>query len=224
MRADAEEDVAVAAAAGADLAGFVLAPESPRAASDVLPVPDELLAVAVWVGEAGTSGAPIDQARTGGGPRTGAERRPPARGRAGHRLLDLPWQEEDPEHWERAAAEPGRIVLAGKLAADSSSRPRSSGSVRGRSTRPRGSSPHPGSRIRRRCAHSSRPPVPETYGAYGGRYVPRRWIPALDELSAAWEVGTADELRAELDEPRAWRRPPDAAHARGALRAGQAVT
>ena len=56
-----EEDVALAAEAGADLAGFILVPESPRAAKEVLPVPDELLAVAVWVGEAGSSAAPLDQ-------------------------------------------------------------------------------------------------------------------------------------------------------------------
>jgi indole-3-glycerol phosphate synthase len=114
-----EEDVAVAAEAGADLAGFVLAPESPRATSDVLAVPDELLAVAVWVGEAGTSGAPIDQVHEREEGRV--------RGRNGvllrdgeqvARLLDLPWEEQDPGHWDRAAAEAGRIVLAGKLAAD----------------------------------------------------------------------------------------------------------
>ena len=34
------------------------------------------------------------------------------------RLLDLPWQQDDPDHWERAASSPGRVVLAGKLAAD----------------------------------------------------------------------------------------------------------
>ena len=34
------------------------------------------------------------------------------------RLLDLPWEEQDPGHWDHAAGEPGRIVLAGKLAAD----------------------------------------------------------------------------------------------------------
>jgi phosphoribosylanthranilate isomerase len=111
--------VAVAAEAGADLAGFVLAPESPRAASDVLPVPDELLAVAVWVGEAGTSAAPVDQVHE---PEEGR-----IRGRNGvllregeqvARLLDLPWEEEDPGHWDRAAAEPGRVMLAGRLAAD----------------------------------------------------------------------------------------------------------
>jgi indole-3-glycerol phosphate synthase / phosphoribosylanthranilate isomerase len=114
-----EEDVVVAAEAGADLAGFVLAPESPRAATDVLPVPDELLAVAVWVGEAGTSSAPVDQVHEREEGRI--------RGRNGillregeqvARLLDLPWQEDDPGHWDRAAAEPGRVVLAGRLAAD----------------------------------------------------------------------------------------------------------
>jgi indole-3-glycerol phosphate synthase len=114
-----EEDVAVAAEAGADLAGFVLAPESPRAATEVLPVPDELLAVAVWVGEAATSGAPLDQVhereegRVRG--RNGVLLR---KGEQVARLLDLPWQADDPDHWERAAAEPGRIMLAGKLAAD----------------------------------------------------------------------------------------------------------
>ena len=32
-----------------------------------------------------------------------------------------------------------------------------------------------------------------TYGAYGGRYVPETLIPALDELTAAWEEALADE-------------------------------
>ena len=41
----------------------------------------------------------------------------------------------------------------------------------------------------------------ETYGAYGGRYVPETLIPALDELTAAWEEALADGgFRAELDE------------------------
>ena len=48
-----EEDVAAAAEAGADLAGFVRVPASPRAAADVLPVPETMLAVAVWVGRGG---------------------------------------------------------------------------------------------------------------------------------------------------------------------------
>ena len=32
-----------------------------------------------------------------------------------------------------------------------------------------------------------------TYGTYGGRYVPETLIPALDELTAAWEEALADE-------------------------------
>jgi indole-3-glycerol phosphate synthase / phosphoribosylanthranilate isomerase len=111
-----EEDVAAAAEAGADLLGFVLVPESPRAAREVLPVPEGTLAVAVWVGEAGESPADLDQvhAREGG----------KVRGRdavlfrdgepvAAH--LDLPWEDDDPAHWARAAAADGRVVLAGRL-------------------------------------------------------------------------------------------------------------
>ncbi len=41
----------------------------------------------------------------------------------------------------------------------------------------------------------------ETFGAYGGRYVPETLIPALDELTAAWEEARDDPgYRAELDE------------------------
>jgi tryptophan synthase beta chain len=40
-----------------------------------------------------------------------------------------------------------------------------------------------------------------TYGPYGGRYVPETLIPALDELTAAWEEAKADPAyRAELDQ------------------------
>jgi len=111
-----EEDVAAAAEAGADLAGFVLAPESPRAAREILPVPDSLLAVAVWVGEAGESSADLDQVheRVGGAVR-GRDAVLLRGGTEVARVLDLPWQEEDPQHWERAAAAEGRVVLAGKL-------------------------------------------------------------------------------------------------------------
>jgi len=114
-----EEDVAVAAEAGADLAGFVLAPESPRAAREVLPVPDSLLAVAVWVGEARESAAQLDQVheRADGVVRGRAG----ALFRQGERVAtvhDLPWEGEDPEHWTRAAQADGRVVLAGRLAAD----------------------------------------------------------------------------------------------------------
>ncbi|HUQ23341.1 MAG TPA: hypothetical protein VM049_10060 [Gaiellaceae bacterium] len=114
-----EEDVALAAEAGADLAGFILAPESPRAADEVLSVPDELLAVAVWVGEPGTSAASLDQVheREEGSVR-GRDAVLLRDGEPVAQLLDLPWSADDPGHWERAASMPGRVVLAGKLAAD----------------------------------------------------------------------------------------------------------
>ncbi len=114
-----EEDVEAAAEAGADLLGFVLAPESPRAATEVLPVPEGTLAVAVWVGEAGESAAALDQVH----PREDGK----VRGRDGVLLregevvaqhLDLPWEADDPGHWERAAEVEGRVVLAGKLGPD----------------------------------------------------------------------------------------------------------
>ncbi len=111
-----EEDVAAAAEAGADLLGFVLALESPRAAARVLPVPETTLAVAVWVGEAGESDAELDQVHTVEAGRVrGREATIYRRGEAVARLLDLPWGEDDPEHWPRAAAADGRIVLAGGL-------------------------------------------------------------------------------------------------------------
>jgi indole-3-glycerol phosphate synthase len=114
-----DDDVAVAVEAGADLLGFVLVPESPRAATEVLPVPDGVLSVAVWVGEAGESPADLDQVH----PRAEGK----VRGRDASitrdgvevaRLLDLPWQEDDPSHWQRAAQASGRIVLAGGLGPD----------------------------------------------------------------------------------------------------------
>jgi indole-3-glycerol phosphate synthase len=114
-----EDDVALAAEAGADLLGFVLAPESPRAADRVLPVPETTLAVAVWVGEAGRSDAELDQVHTvEEGKVRGREAVLYRRGQPVARLLDLPWGETDPGHWERAATANGRIVLAGGLGPD----------------------------------------------------------------------------------------------------------
>jgi indole-3-glycerol phosphate synthase/phosphoribosylanthranilate isomerase len=111
-----EEDVAAASEAGADLAGFILARESPRRADRVLPVPETMLSVAVFVGEQTEAGSDLVQRY---------ERENGHRGRdavllrgdepVGH-VLDLPWQQDDPAHHARAAAENGRVVLAGKLA------------------------------------------------------------------------------------------------------------
>src|SRR3990170_7344142 len=98
-----EEDVAAAAEAGADLAGFVLVPESPRAAAAVLPVPETMLAVAVWVGEAGESAAELDQVHTReDGKVRGRDAVLLRGGERVSRVLDIPWQGEDPEHWRHA--------------------------------------------------------------------------------------------------------------------------
>ena len=114
-----EEDVATAAAAGADLAGFILVPESPRAATTVLPVPEGMLSVAVWVGEAGESDTDLDQVHTvEEGKVRGREAALLRSGVEVARVLDLPWEGTDPDHWRNAAAAEGRIVLAGRLGPD----------------------------------------------------------------------------------------------------------
>ena len=111
-----EEDVAVAAEAGADFLGFVLAPESPRAAAAVLPVPDDTLAVAVWVGAAGESIADLDQVHTvEQGKVRGRDATLYRHGEAVAQVVDLPWGEDDPSHWQRALETRGRVVLAGGL-------------------------------------------------------------------------------------------------------------
>ena len=109
-----EEDVAVAAEAGADLAGFVLARETPRRAPGVLSVPETMLSVAVHVGEVGEEGDLVQlYARENGHrARDGVLLR---NGREVARVVDRPWQEEDPSHLERARAANGRVVLAGGL-------------------------------------------------------------------------------------------------------------
>jgi phosphoribosylanthranilate isomerase len=111
-----EEDVAVAAESGADLAGFILARESPRRAERVLPVPGTMLSVAVFVGERSDAGSDLVQLY---------ERENGHRGRDAVLLLgdepvahvlDLPWEQEDRRHHARASAQEGRVVLAGRLA------------------------------------------------------------------------------------------------------------
>jgi indole-3-glycerol phosphate synthase / phosphoribosylanthranilate isomerase len=110
-----EEDVGAAAEAGADLAGFVLARETPRRAPGVLPVPETMLSVAVHVGEITDDGADLVQlyARENGHrSRDGVLLR---RGREVARVVDRTWQEADPGHLDRASVAEGRIVLAGGL-------------------------------------------------------------------------------------------------------------
>jgi indole-3-glycerol phosphate synthase/phosphoribosylanthranilate isomerase len=109
-----EEDVQAAADAGADLAGFILARETPRRAPRVLPVPDTMLSVAVHVGEVGEEGDLVQlyPRENGHRARDGVLLR---QGREVARVLDQPWQVTDPQHLERARATEGRVVLAGGL-------------------------------------------------------------------------------------------------------------
>lgn len=114
-----EEDVAVAAEAGADLAGFILVEGSPRKADAVLPIPDTMLSVSVHVGEADADGADLaqvyerDAVKLRG--RNGVLIR---RGETVAWVLDLPWDEDDPEHFDRASQTNGRFMLAGRLGPD----------------------------------------------------------------------------------------------------------
>ena len=110
------EDVGAAAEAGADLAGFVLAPESPRRAEQVLSVPDGMLSVAVLVGELRDE---PDRDLVQLYAREGNHRSRDAvllrDGQEVARVADLPWQQADPDHLRRASALRGRLMLAGGL-------------------------------------------------------------------------------------------------------------
>src|SRR5262249_17862859 len=110
-----EEDVAVAAEAGADLAGFILARETPRRAPGVLAVPDTLLSVAVFVGERAQAPSDLVQLyeRENGHPSRGGVL---LRGdEQGAGVVGRAWQQDGPEHLERARAATGRVMLAGGL-------------------------------------------------------------------------------------------------------------
>jgi indole-3-glycerol phosphate synthase/phosphoribosylanthranilate isomerase len=112
-----EEDVAAAAEAGADLAGFVLA-ESARRAEEPLRVPESMLSVSVFVGEPqdlGTDLVQLYEEENGHRARDGVLLRG---GDEVAKVLDLPWLEEDEWHLDRAAAVEGRVLLAGGLGPD----------------------------------------------------------------------------------------------------------
>jgi indole-3-glycerol phosphate synthase / phosphoribosylanthranilate isomerase len=111
-----QEDVDAAVEAGADLCGFVLVPESPRAADRVLEVGDSVLSVAVLVGEREEHGADLVQAyqREEGRVR-GRDAVLLRDGAAVATVIDLPWDEDDATHFDRALSVEGRLMLAGGL-------------------------------------------------------------------------------------------------------------
>ena len=110
-----QEDVAAAVEAGADLTGFILAQESPRRAADVLPVPDTVLSVAVYVGEAGDAPSDLVQLYPRQDDHRGRDAVLLRDGDEVARVVDLPWLEGDPTHLDRARATDGRVMLAGGL-------------------------------------------------------------------------------------------------------------
>jgi indole-3-glycerol phosphate synthase/phosphoribosylanthranilate isomerase len=113
-----QEDVDAAVDAGADLVGFILARETPRRAPRVLDVPDDVLSVAVFVEEVEETPADLVQLyrrENGHRARDAALLRD---GREVARVVDLPWQQPDPLHLQRAAAVEGRLMLAGGLSPD----------------------------------------------------------------------------------------------------------
>jgi indole-3-glycerol phosphate synthase / phosphoribosylanthranilate isomerase len=111
-----EEDVSAAAEAGADLAGFILAKESPRRAERVLAVPETMLSVAVLVGELQETTADLVQLYERENGHRGRDAVLMRDGAQVARVADLPWEEQDVKHHARASRIEGRLMLAGKLA------------------------------------------------------------------------------------------------------------
>ena len=110
-----QEDVDVAVEAGADLVGFILARESPRRTDELLDAPATVLRVAVFVGDEHDTGADIVQfyAREDGHRARDAVLK--RNGDEVGSVVDLPWEDNDPSHLDRARATGGRVMLAGGL-------------------------------------------------------------------------------------------------------------
>ena len=112
-----QEDVDAVAEAGADLAGFILAAESPRQAPGLLAVPGTMLSVAVMVGERRESDADLTQLYAREDGHRGRDAVLYLGEQAVAEVLDLPWGGQDAAHLDRvaAAAREKRVMLAGGL-------------------------------------------------------------------------------------------------------------
>jgi indole-3-glycerol phosphate synthase/phosphoribosylanthranilate isomerase len=110
-----QADVDAAVDAGADLVGFILAHESPRRAETLLDAPPTVLRVAVFVGEAQDTGADLVQLYEREDGHRARDAALLHRGERVASVIDLPWEQSDPTHLERAQATAGRVMLAGGL-------------------------------------------------------------------------------------------------------------
>ncbi len=93
----------------------ICAAETPRRAPAVLPVPETMLSVAVYVGELGRNESDLVQLYPREGDHRGRDGVLLRNGERVARVLDLPWKSSDPGHLERARAVNGRVLLAGGL-------------------------------------------------------------------------------------------------------------
>ena len=198
-----QEDVDAAVAAGADLCGFILAPESPRATEAVLDVGGSALSVAVLVGEPKQNGADLVQLyeREDGTVR-GRDAVLLRSGVQVATVVDLPWADEDSTHLRsraggRGAADAGGGIEPGERRRGDRCRPALG---RGRELQPRVGTRNQGPRARARIRGSRADMTEGWFGEYGGRFVPETLVPALDELEAGWQEASADpSFAAELD-------------------------
>ena len=111
-----QDDVDAALDAGADLVGFIFADGSPRRAPAVLDVPETALSVAVFVGESEERGSDLVQLyEHEQGTVRGRDATLLRDGEQVATVIDLPWNEPDATHLERAGEAEGRVMLAGKL-------------------------------------------------------------------------------------------------------------
>ena len=146
-----EEDVAAAVEAGADLAGFILAKESPRRAAEVLPVPETVLSSrSTWArrGRAGRS-RPALRAREGS---PQPRRSPPARRRGSGAGRRSPLARGRPDASRARPGDGGRVMLAGGLGAGERPACHRRGASLGGRREPPASRPRRGSRTTSACA------------------------------------------------------------------------